>query len=74
MFTYRNPRRLSAPGRQLRYATATMHNHGFDETPHEMHTGPVSTMDDDVPLTVEMCELLCEIVLKVAFSNGRSAC
>lgn len=44
-----------------------MLNHFFDEAPDNVYSGPVATMDDDIPLAAIMGKLFGIVVDDISF-------
>lgn len=48
----------------------TVLDHGLYESSYYENSGPVATMDDDVPFSAVLSELLCEVIDEVTLFDG----
>jgi hypothetical protein len=49
-----------------------MVDHIFDEFAYDVHTGPVTTVDDDISFATELRKLLSVVVLDVSLAARRA--
>lgn len=56
----------------LAHLNSTVMNHLLDQSAHEMHSGPVASMYDDISLAPVVSKLLGIVILKVSLLNGGS--